>query len=115
MKITTTSIVNLAREYGVANIRVEMEMSPIQYVVGGIGVTANQKQTIFVKISEHRYKVADNYKVTFECDHELTASQLMFGYENFYVTDFDSLARDGAFRIFVANSDGVDEVVFARH
>lgn len=107
------SIKQVIEEYGVANVRVFMPMSRLQYagIIPGIAFTDSSDTTeTECSVDESRYRVEDNYKVTFR------ALDKMFGYEHFYITDFNSLVERApdTYRIYVLTPDGYQRIYLQR-
>lgn len=83
--------------YGVDNIRIRYTAKrDIQipfWMLGGVeaGVSSVIEDTAssLYKITERRYKVADDYKV------ELEPLEKWFGYKSFYQMDFNNIIADG--------------------
>jgi hypothetical protein len=102
-------IAELAKEYGVRNLRIFAPMSPLQYagIICGIAFRSSnvEEEDTECVICEDRYKVDDNYKVT------LKAVDPMFGKDHFYQSDFDTMCDgDERYRIYVLTIDGYQRI-----
>ena len=87
-------IENLAKEYGVNNLRFFIPCRPmIVLPFLGIGMTSTSDPEYRTEcvIDERRYKAADGYKVEFRPVNP-EKDGMAFGYEKFYQSDFASLA-----------------------
>jgi len=102
-------IAELAKEYGVRNLRIFAPMSKLQYagIIPGIAfrVGGNPEEDTECVINESRYKVEEGYKVT------LRALKPEYGQDHFYQSDFDTMC-DGKerYRIYVLNIDGYQRI-----
>lgn len=102
------SIKQVAEEYGVKNIRVFIPMPRLMFTpFPGIALADhNNTETVVCEVDESRYAVADNYKITFR------ALDPMFGYEHFYISDFNTLVREhpDTYRVYIVNIDGYQQI-----
>jgi hypothetical protein len=96
----------IVAEYGVKNVRVFIPLSRIQFagLIPGIAFrsSGNERYDTECEITEHRYKIADNYKISFKALDEA------FGMDSFYQSDFNTLCEQNPFqwRVYVLNGDG---------
>jgi len=103
-------IAELAKEYGVRNLRIFAPMSRLQYIglIPGIAFRTSDQPEVETEcfISEDRYKVDENYKVT------LQAMKPEYGSHHFYQSDFDTIVRDSEdrYRIYVLTIDGYQRI-----
>lgn len=56
----------------------------------GFGITSGNRSWVECEISEHKYKLEENYKVT------LVPLDKRFAAHDFYVNDFELLLKDGS-------------------
>lgn len=99
------TLVELAMEYGVKNIRFLVPMSRLQMagIIPGIAFRSSDapQDMVECEICEERYKVLDNYKIT------LKAIDRAYGKDHFYQSDLESMLRSRAdYRVFVVTIDG---------
>jgi hypothetical protein len=85
--------------FGIKNIRI---FGPGQKV-GDIHINEVIQRAEFY-ICQERYKFKDNYKMSLE-SVDKTAHK-----ENFYISDMESLIRNGVYQIYVMNIDGYKPV-----
>lgn len=85
-------------EVGIENVRFLVPMRQIRNVFHVIFFTESNDPVVPVmcKISEERYKVCDDYKITMSPEIE----GLGFGQEDYYLSDVESLVREGEIKIF---------------
>jgi hypothetical protein len=84
---------NLAKEYGVNNLRFFIPMHPMMVMpFMGIGMVCTSDPEVRVEcvIDERRYKALDGYKVEFR-PVEPEKDGMAFGYRSFYQSDLSSL------------------------
>lgn len=89
-------------------------LHPIDYLpIPGIGIVAigtssnTRQKWVECKIVEDRYKVDDNYKVTFE------SLEPGYGRETFYQSSFISMLKDGFIIKRTSNNQHVEEITWA--
>ena len=72
-------------------------MRPVRTYFGLISLTSSSDPEIIVpaKITEERYKLKDNYKITLKSVYD------SFGKEHYYVSDLESLISSGTIEFFV--------------
>lgn len=104
------TVQKLVEEYGAANVRFFLPMSPLEYMgfIPGIAFTSSNspKKIVECTVYEGRYKVADGYKI------ELKAVDELYGKESWYITDLDSALRhDGSrIRVYILHGDGYTQI-----
>lgn len=76
---------------GIENCFFMVPMRPIRNVLGLFGYrSSDDKETnVPCVISEDRYKVSENYKITLKCVYP------SFGQEHFYISDLEALIERG--------------------
>lgn len=100
----------LAEEYGVKNLRIFIEMHPLEWAgfIPGIAFKSSNSPTQMVEcvIDESRYTVDDNYKI------QCRALDESYGYETYYQSDFNSLVVDcpDKFKVYVLTIDGYTQL-----
>lgn len=83
---------------GVENVRFECPLNPIDFVIGGVALcNASESVRTLCKVTEKRYKVENNYKLTVVPVDE----NLMVGSNNYYISDMIGLIKDGHIKIVV--------------
>lgn len=95
----------IAQEYGVNNLRFFIPMRQVHGTpFAGIGFTSSNDPEILTEcvIDEHRYKVADGYKIMLKAAKNEDPS-VFYGSESYYQMDFESLMRRSPedFRVYV--------------
>ena len=72
-------------------------MRPVRTYFGLISLTSSSDPEIVVpaKITEERYKLKDNYKITLKSVYD------GFGSNHFYISDLESLIKSGTIEFFV--------------
>lgn len=100
------TLVDLAAEYGVRNLRFFIPMSVVNHVgfLPGIGFRSSwdEKQQVECVICETRYPVAEGYKIT------LRAVDVAFGKTTYYQSDLESLITNHpeTHEVYVETIDG---------
>jgi len=86
---------------GIENCIFLVPMRPLNTVFGLISYTSSSDYEIIVpaRITEDRYKICDNYKITLKSDYE------RFGKEHFYLTDLESLIKSGTVEFYVRGAN----------
>lgn len=107
-------LVKLVAEYGAHNLRFFVPMQKLQMmdIIPGVTFTWPDlpEDVVECVIDETRYKVSDNYKVTFR------AIDPVYGREHFYISDFESIACNDAntggsnYRVYVLTIDGYTQL-----
>ena len=98
-------ICELAKQYGVENLRFTLKEVPLQSC-GFICYTTSSFELFEgeFEVSEERYRVIDNYKIGFK-------SALVDGYvlapRAYYIMDLEAMIRDGYASVRVVNMDQV--------
>ena len=87
----------LIEKAGVENCIFLVPMRPVRTYFGLISLTDSSDPEIIVpcKITEERYKLKDNYKITLKSIYD------GFGSEHYYVSDLESLIKGGVIEFFV--------------
>lgn len=103
------TLVELAMEYGVRNLRFFAPMSKLQYsgIIPGIAFrTSNTPEDIVeCVINESRYKVLDGYKIT------LRAVNPEYGQDHYYQSDLESILRTRPdYKVYVVTIDGYTQI-----
>jgi len=104
------TVKSLVEEYGVPNIRVFMPMRPLEFAgfIPGIAFKSNNSPEHIVEcmVVERQYKISENYKI------ELQATNPIFGYERFYISDFEQILRqeNSGFKVYILNIDGYQQI-----
>lgn len=104
------SLADVIQEYGVKNLYFVIPMRPLEMIglIPGIAIKSSgtPEEQVGCVIDEHRYKVADNYKVS------LRAENPIYGVEHFYQCDLRSLLMRSPdlFRMYVLTSDGYERI-----
>ena len=82
---------------GIENCMFLTPMRPIRTYFGLISLTSSSDPEIIVpaKITEERYKLKDNYKITLKSVYD------GFGSNHFYISDLESLIKSGTIEFFV--------------
>ena len=99
------SIADLCVEFGVRNIVAQIPTSPLEFTDFIVGIALKRTYPTEVglfTICEDRYVVKENYKI------EFAPTNMRYGKERFYISDFDSLWERGFVRLFVVSVDGDD-------
>lgn len=92
------NLLDLLKTVGNDNVSFLLPMSRLHFVpVIGLAYTTSSdpQQNIICKISEDKYKLSDNYKTT------LVSTTEGYGQKHFYISDLESLIREGTFKIFL--------------
>jgi hypothetical protein len=84
---------------GIENCMFLIPMKPVTKFMGMIAYTSSSDPDIIVpaKISEARYKLKEQYKITLESIYE------QFGKQHFYISDLVHLIADGTIEFFIRN------------
>lgn len=104
------TLVELAMEYGVANLRFFVPMSKLEYagIIPGIAFRSSNSPRDMVEcvVDEDRYKVLDNYKIT------LKAVKPEYGKDHFYQSDLEAILRSNpaTHKVFVLTIDGYTQI-----
>lgn len=82
---------------GIENCMFLVPMRPVRTYFGLISLTSSSDTEIIVpaKITEERYKLKDNYKITLKSVYD------GFGSDHFYISDLESLIKSGTIEFFV--------------
>ena len=93
-------LLNTINENGIENVMFVAAMRPLRQIgVGPVNInyTSSSDELIDVPcmISEDRYKLEDNYKITLKPIYEGVAS------EHFYISDLCNLIRQGSVSMYV--------------
>ena len=82
---------------GIENCMFLIPMRPVRTYFGLISLTSSSDPEIVVpaKITEERYKLKDNYKITLKSVYD------GFGSDHFYMSDLESLIKSGTIEFFV--------------
>ena len=82
---------------GVENCMFLAPMRPVRTYFGLISLTSSSDPEIVVpaKITEERYKLKDNYKITLKSTYD------EFGSDHFYISDLEMLISSGTIEFFV--------------
>ena len=82
---------------GIENCMFLIPMRPVRTYFGLISLTSSSDPEIIVpaKITEERYKLKDNYKITLKSVYD------GFGSDHFYISDLESLIESGTIEFFV--------------
>ena len=82
---------------GIENCMFLIPMRPVRTYFGLISLTSSSDPEIIVpaKITEERYKLKDNYKITLKSVYD------GFGSDHFYISDLESLISSGTIEFFV--------------
>lgn len=86
---------------GVENVLFMVPMRPLRSALFGLfrfTSSEDPEVTVPARITEERYEIADNYKIQVEATWEL------FGRESFYISDLQSMIRDGRIQMFIKTS-----------
>lgn len=101
----------LVEEYGVANLRVFMPMSRLQYagLIPGVAFRCGDSpmERVECRIDESRYQVRDRYKITL-------AGPAEFGREHYYQSDLETILRENpdTHQVYVVSIDGYQRIQF---
>ena len=84
---------------GIDNCMFLVPMRPIRRFLG-IGITSSSDSEIVVPaiISQDRYKLSKNYKITLEAMDEYKES---FGHQHYYLSDLNLLIENGTIKMFI--------------
>lgn len=111
------NLVALAKEFGVANIRIRIPMRPVEMagIIPGMAFKSSRTAPVptICKINEARYTVSDGYKITLEHDTECPDNgKLHCGCDHFYICDLESLIDRAPedFQVFTVSIDGFHRV-----
>lgn len=82
---------------GIENCLFLVPMKPVRTVFGLISYTSSSDQELVVpaEISEKRYKLSDNYKIT------LRSMYKSYGQEHYYLSDLNLLIEKGIVQMFI--------------
>lgn len=82
---------------GIENCMFLVPMRPVRTYFGLISLTSSSDPEIVVpaKITEERYKLKDNYKITLKSVYD------GFGSDHFYISDLEILIKSGTIEFFV--------------
>lgn len=92
----------LVEAHGLENVEISIPMLPIRDA-GFIQYTSSSDEAVMVPctITEDRYKVSENYKVT------LVSKVPGFGREHFYQMDLEQMIRSGHAKVRILIEDEV--------
>ncbi len=87
----------LISRYGIVDLLFMVDMRPIRTVAGLISFTSSSDLPVTVptKINTERYDPLSGYKVS------LKSIYPGFGTEHFYLSDLETMIKDGRIRVFV--------------
>ncbi len=90
------NIMKLIEKYGKENLLFIVPMRPIRTILF-ISYTSSDDEPVEVpaKITEKRYKLENNYKITLQSVYE------GFGQRHFYISDLNSLIKKGIVKVYV--------------
>jgi len=90
------NIQQVIKYYGAQNLRFLVPMRPVHNVFGIFGYTSSSDAEVLqiCRITEDRYKLEENYKI------QLKSEDKRFGKEAFYISDLNSLVKQGSIRVF---------------
>lgn len=82
---------------GIGNCMFLVPMRPVRTYFGLISWTSSSDSEIIVpaKITEERYKLKDNYKITLKSIYD------GFGKDHYYISDLENLISSGTVEFFV--------------
>jgi len=91
------NLIDEINKAGIENCMFLVPMKPVQTVFGLISYTSSSDPDVIVpaKITEERYKLRENYKIT------LKSIYLHFGKQHFYVSDLRMMIESGTIEFFV--------------
>ena len=74
-------------------------MKPVRTFMGMIAFTSSEDNDVIVpaRITEERYKISDDYKITLKSDYSL------YGKVNFYLSDLEMMINDGRVQFYIKN------------
>ena len=88
-------LIEEAKKYGVENLLFIVGMSPLHKILGVTFTRSSDELTpVPAVIDEEKDKLSANYKVTLKSMYEL------FGSERFYISDLNSMIRDGHVKVY---------------
>lgn len=97
-------ICELAKQYGVENLRFTLKEAPLRSCGFICYTTSDELLEGEFQVSEERYRVIDNYKIGFK-------PAIVAGYvlapRPYYIMDLEALTRDGYAGVRVVNMDQV--------
>ena len=98
-------ICELARQYGVENLRFTLKEAPLR-TCGFICYTTSSDELLEgeFEVSEERYRVIDNYKIGFK---PTIVDDYMLMPSPYYIMDLEAMIRDGHASVRVVNTDQV--------
>ncbi len=84
-------LIQLCNQYGVDNVKFGLKMSPLRHCMGIIYTTNDVEVDMDGVIVQDRYKIKDNYKIEIIGKSE----DGLIGKHAFYISDLESMIRDG--------------------
>lgn len=97
---TSNTIKELVKKHGIEKVKFLVPMPPVQrFMFIAFTSSSDKKVPVLCNISEKRYKLEENYKITLRPETEELYQQ--FGEEHYYDSDLADLIRSGYIRIFV--------------
>ena len=98
-------ICELAKQYGVENLRFTLKEAPLQSC-GFICYTSSSDELLEgeFEVSEERYRVIDNYKIGFR---PAIVDCYVLAPSPYYIMDLEAMIRDGYASVRVVNMDQV--------
>ena len=100
-----TMIRELAKQYGVENLRFTLKETPLR-TCGFFSYLTSSDEEIEgeFEVSEERYRVADNYKIGFK---PAIVDSYVLAPRAYYIMDLEAMIRDGYASVRVVNMDQV--------
>jgi hypothetical protein len=108
-------IVEAVKDFGANTITIIMPMSRLEYIgiIPGFAFrsSGSSQELVDCSINEDRYTVKDEYKIT------ITANNVLYGKEDFYISDFNSMINsvDSQITIIATQHIGNDFEVITLH
>ena len=98
-------ICELAKQYGVENLRFTLKETPLR-CCGFICYTTSGDELLEgeLEVSEEWYRVIDNYKIGFK---PAIVDDYMLAPQPYYIMDLEAMIRDGYASVRVVNMDQV--------
>ena len=95
----------LAKQYGVENLRFTLKEAPLQSC-GFICYTTSSDELLEgeFEVSEERYRVIDNYKIGFK---PTIVDGCVLAPSAYYIMDLEAMIRDGYASVRIVNMDQV--------
>jgi hypothetical protein len=106
-----SNIADLIAKHGKKNIRALIPLKPLHVYGGMIAITSSSDPDIptLCELDESRYKIEENYKVGWKPikpfdpkkPESLLHDVVGLASKTFYVSDFDSIVKEGHIKLFV--------------